>query len=326
MQPKAVRYVQLIYHSINNLSIHNHGLFTRFVLPVGVSTAALLIMVTIVGVALTVRAKNVRTKSDQNDANIKAAVMLKRYSYESVKKMTNSFAHILKESKGYGEEFINELASMSRASHVNIIISWSNRAIIYEFMLNGSLDKAISKTMSTKMDWKVLYNIAFGVAHGLEYLHNSCVSMIVHFDIKPQNILMDEDLCPKVSDFCLAKLCRNKEKVSHKSDVYSYIMVVLETIRVKTMKNAGNSRSKNVSMYFPDWIYEDLERKETMSFSRDHLIEQEENGIEVVGMLEGSLKALQVTPKPLLTLPFATPWESVADSQETSSFSTLNSS
>ena len=65
--------------------------------------------------------------------------------------------------------------------------------------------------MSTKMDWKVLYNIALGVAHGLEYLQNSCVSKIVHFDIKPQNILMDEDLCPEISDFGLANLCRNKE-------------------------------------------------------------------------------------------------------------------
>ncbi|CAN6900656.1 unnamed protein product [Brassica oleracea] len=179
-------------------------------------STALLVMVIIVAIALTVRAKNVRTKSDQNDANIEAAVMLKRYSYESVKKRTNSFAHvlgkggsgtvckgklpdtsgrdialkILKESKGDGEEFINELASMSRASHVNIVSLFgfcnegSNRAIIYEFMPNGSLDKFIelykfiSKTMSTKMDWKVLYNIALGVAHGLEYLHNSCVSKI----------------------------------------------------------------------------------------------------------------------------------------------------
>ncbi|CAH8364095.1 unnamed protein product [Eruca vesicaria subsp. sativa] len=149
---------------------------------------------------------------------------------------------------------------------------------------------------------------------------------------------MDEDLCPKISDFGLAKLCKNKEsaisllnargtigyiapevfsknfgEVSHKSDVYSYGMVVLEMIGVKNMKRVGNSRSENVSMYFPDWIYEDLERKETMSFSGVHIIEQEEKiakkmalvGLwciqtspsdhppmkEVVEMLEGSLEA-----------------------------------
>ncbi|CAH8364102.1 unnamed protein product [Eruca vesicaria subsp. sativa] len=164
----------------------------------GVSTA-LLVMVVIVAIALTVKAKDVSTKSHENDAKIEAAVMLKRYSCGSLKKMTNSFAHvlgkggsgtvykgklpdasggrnialkILEESKGDGEEFINELASMSRASHVNIVSllgfcnEGSNRAIIYDFMPNGSLDRFISKTMSTKLDWKVLYNIAVSVAHG----------------------------------------------------------------------------------------------------------------------------------------------------------------
>ncbi|XP_013611260.1 PREDICTED: probable receptor-like protein kinase At1g67000 isoform X2 [Brassica oleracea var. oleracea] len=364
----------------------------------GVSTA-LVAIVMIVATAVIVRTKSA-SRSGRNDENIEAAVMLKRYSYESVKKMTNSFAHVLGKggfgtvykgklpdasgrdialkildgSKGNGEDFINELASMSRASHVNIVSLFgfcnegSNRAIIYEFMPNGSLDKFISKTMSKKMDWKILYNIAVGVARGLEYLHNSCVSKIVHFDIKPQNILMDEDLCPKISDFGLAKLCKNKESVislldargtigyiapevfsknfggaSHKSDVYSYGMVVLEMIGAKDMKRVGNSKSDNVSMYFPDWIYEDLERRETMKFFGDNIMEEEKKIVKkmvlvglwciqtnpsdrppmrkVVEMLEGSLEALQVPPKPLSNLPFVTAWESVQDSQETSSFS-----
>ncbi|KAG2315346.1 hypothetical protein Bca4012_066171 [Brassica carinata] len=163
------------------------------------------------------------------DENIEAAVMLKRYSYDTVAKMTKSFTDrlgeggfgtvfkgnlpdatgrdialkILNESKGNGEDFINELASMSRASHVNIVSLFgfcyegSKRAIIYDFMPNGSLDMFISTNMSTKMNWITLYNIAVGVARGLEYLHNSCVPKIVHFDIKPENILMDGDLCPQ---------------------------------------------------------------------------------------------------------------------------------
>ncbi|KAL1222296.1 PR5-like receptor kinase [Cardamine amara subsp. amara] len=124
---------------------------------------------------------------------------------------------ILKESEGNGDEFINELASMSRTSHVNIVpllgfcYERNKRAIIYEFMPNGSLDQFISKSMSTKMEWERLYDILVGVSRGLEYLHNRCVSRIVHFDIKPQNILMDENLLPKSSDFGLAKLCKYKE-------------------------------------------------------------------------------------------------------------------
>ncbi|EOA19056.1 hypothetical protein CARUB_v10007716mg, partial [Capsella rubella] len=365
----------------------------------GVS-AALAVLIIIVVIAVVVRAKR---KGGLSDENIEAIVMLKRYSFKQVKKMTNSFAHvlgkggfgivykgklpdasgrdialkILKESKGNGEEFINELVSMSRASHVNIVSLFgfcyegSNRAIIYEYMPNGSLDKFISENMSTKTDWKALYNIAVGVARGLEYLHNSCVSKIVHFDIKPQNILIDEDFCPKISDFGLAKLGKKKESiismldargtvgyispemfsknyggVSHKSDVYSYGMVVLEMIGATKREEVETSTSNKSSMYFPDWVYEDLERKEAMRLLEDQIIEGEEEEIvkkmtlvglwciqtnpadrppmrKVVEMLEGSLEALQVPPKPPLDIHLVAAWETAEDSHESSTLSLL---
>ncbi|KAF8107373.1 hypothetical protein N665_0122s0018 [Sinapis alba] len=334
-------------------------------LIMGVS-AAFLVMI-IIMVAIIVRKRNAR-KNEWNTENVEAIVMLKRYSYARVKKMTNSFVHvlgeggfgtvykgklpdgnqdvavkILKESKGNGEEFINEVASMSRTSHVNIVsllgfcYEGNKRAIIYEFMPNGSLDKFISE------------------------------NKIVHFDIKPQNILMDNDLCPKISDFGLAKLCKNKESVismldargtagyiapevfsknfggvSHKSDVYSYGMVVLEMIGARNIDKDESSGSNNSSMYFPDWIYKDFERGEIMTIFGDQITEEEEKVakkmvlvglwciqtnpshrpamIKVIEMLEGSIEALQVPPKPLFFLPAMVP-ETVEDSNETSSFS-----
>ncbi|XP_023635664.1 LEAF RUST 10 DISEASE-RESISTANCE LOCUS RECEPTOR-LIKE PROTEIN KINASE-like 2.4 isoform X3 [Capsella rubella] len=364
----------------------------------GGSAALFFLMIIIVGTVVMVRARN---KKNSNYENVDAVVMLKRYSYKNVKKMTNSFAHaigkggfgtvykgklldasgrdialkILEDAKGDGDDFINELASMSIASHVNIVSLFgfcyegSKRAIIYEFMPNGSLDKFISEDMSTKMDWRTLYNIALGVAHGLEYLHNSCVSKIVHFDIKPQNILMDADFCPKISDFGLAKLCKKNDSiismlgargtvgyiapevftqsyggVSHKSDVYSYGMVVLEMIGATKREGFENSASNKSTMYFPDWIYEDLERKETMRILEDHVIEEEEEIVKkmtlvglwciqtnpgdrppmkkVVEMLEGSLEAIVVPPKPILALPAVMAWETTDESQETSSLLT----
>ncbi|XP_012840971.1 PREDICTED: probable receptor-like protein kinase At5g39020 [Erythranthe guttata] len=100
-----------------------------------------------------------------------------------------------------------------------------------------------------------LYEIAVGVAKGLQYLHTGCNTRIVHFDIKPQNILLDDDFSPKISDFGLAKLCKKKQSIlsvigargtigyiapeifsrnfggaSHKSDVYSYGMMILEMV------------------------------------------------------------------------------------------------
>ncbi|XP_010435726.1 PREDICTED: LEAF RUST 10 DISEASE-RESISTANCE LOCUS RECEPTOR-LIKE PROTEIN KINASE-like 2.2 [Camelina sativa] len=300
-------------------------------LILGVSAAALTMMITIF-VVIILRTKNER-KSDWDEQNVEAVIMLKRYSYTRVKKMTNSFAHvlgkggfgtvykgklpnsgrdiavkILKETEGNGEEFINEVASMSRTSHVNIVsllgfcYERNKRAIIYEFMPNGSLDKFVYENMSTKKDWEKLYDIAIGVSRGLEYLHNRCVSRIVHFDIKPQNILMDENLCPKISDFGLAKLCKNKESiismlhmrgtfgyispemfsknfgaVSHKSDVYSFGMVILEMIGAKNIERVKYSGSNNSSMYFPEWVYKDFEKGETTRIFGDGMTDEEEN-------------------------------------------------
>ncbi|CAH8307912.1 unnamed protein product [Eruca vesicaria subsp. sativa] len=364
-------------------------------LKLGLGVSAVLIVVIIILIMIKVRGKNQR-KNDWNAESIEAVVMLKRYSYAKVKKMTNSFAHvlgkggfgtvykgklsvggvdvavkILKEGKGTGEEFINEVASMSRTSHVNIVTllgfcyEGNKRAIVYEFMPNGSLDKFISENMPTKIEWERLYDIMVGVSRGLEYLHNRCVSRIVHFDIKPQNILMDKDLCPKIADFGLAKLCKNKESVmsmldargtvgyiapevfsnnfggvSHKSDVYSYGMVVLEMIGAKNIENFG---SNNSSMYFPEWIYKDFGRGEIMRIFGDQLTKEEERiakkmvlvglwciqtnpsdrppMIKVIEMLEGDLEALQVPPKPLFSLPTVTVPETFEDSHEISSSS-----
>ncbi|WZZ55931.1 hypothetical protein YC2023_056038 [Brassica napus] len=353
----------------------------------------------IIIIAIVIKAKaNDRRKSDWDGKNIEAVVMLKRFSYVQVKKMTKSFADvlgrggfgtvykgklpdssrdvavkILKESNENGEDFINEVASMSRTSHVNIVsllgfcYEGSKKAIIYEFMPNGSLDKFISDKMSEKMEWKTLYNIAVGVSRGLEYLHNRCVTRIVHFDIKPQNILMDGESCPKISDFGLAKLCKNNESimsmldtrgtagyiapevfsknfggVSHKSDVYSYGMVVLEMIGARDKEKAQKSGSNNKSMYFPDWIYKGVEKGEIMSFFEEQITEEDDEILvrkmvlvglwciqtnpfdrpsmsKVVEMLEGSPEALRIPPKPLLSIPAITVQGSAGEVQDTSS-------
>ena len=76
-------------------------------------------------------------------------------------------------------------------------------------MENGSLNKFIflkGEKKNIPLSWDILYKIALGVGRGIEYLHQGCDMQILHFDIKPHNILLDEDFTPKVSDFGLAKL------------------------------------------------------------------------------------------------------------------------
>ncbi|XP_057754278.1 leucine-rich repeat receptor-like serine/threonine-protein kinase BAM2 isoform X3 [Arachis stenosperma] len=264
---------------------------------------------------------------------------------------------VLTESSGSGEEFLNEVASIGRTSHMNIVSLLGfcyekyKRALIYEFMPNGSLDKFIYKQESPNaicnLDWNTLFQITIGIARGLEYLHRGCAARILHLDIKPQNILLDEDFCPKIADFGLAKICKKKEsivslqgtrgtpgyiapevfsrtfgKVSHKSDVYSYGMLILELVGGR--KNYDTGGSLTSEMYFPDWIYKDLEEQNVLG--RGLSTTEEESDMikkitlvslwciqtnpldrpsinKVVEMLEGPLQSVPYPPKPVLYSP-----------------------
>ncbi|XP_043710079.1 LEAF RUST 10 DISEASE-RESISTANCE LOCUS RECEPTOR-LIKE PROTEIN KINASE-like 2.4 [Telopea speciosissima] len=264
---------------------------------------------------------------------------------------------VLNGSIGNGEEFINEVASISTTSHVHIVtflgfcFDDSKRALIYEFMSNGSLEKFIynKKSMITcpHLGWDRLHQIAIGIARGLEYLHRGCNTQILHFDIKPHNILLDEDFCPKISDFGLAKLCPRKDSiismadtrgtigyiapevfsrnfggVSHKSDVYSYGMMVLEMVGGR--KNFDKGVDHTSEIYFPDWIYVHIGENEHLQL--DMVMTEEEEEIvrkmvlvglwciqmdplnrpsisKVVDMLEGNFESLPIPPKPFLSYP-----------------------
>ncbi|XVF20756.1 hypothetical protein REPUB_Repub12eG0030600 [Reevesia pubescens] len=274
----------------------------------------------------------------------------KPYVYKDIKKMTNKFKEklgqggygsvykgklpdgrlvavkVLSESKGNGEEFMNEVASISRTSHVNIVpllgfcYDRSKRALIYEFMPHGSLDKFIynqgSFNQSRQLEWKTLYDIALGIARGLEYLHQGCNTRILHFDIKPHNILLDENFCPKISDFGLSKLCERKESsismigargtagyiapevfsrnfggVSDKSDVYSYGMMVLEMIGGR--KNIDIGVSKTSEIYFPSWIHKHLDQAMNLNL---HGVTTEEEEEITSKLIVVSLWCIQTIP------------------------------
>ncbi|XP_058722468.1 LEAF RUST 10 DISEASE-RESISTANCE LOCUS RECEPTOR-LIKE PROTEIN KINASE-like 2.4 isoform X2 [Vicia villosa] len=224
------------------------------------------------------------------------------------------------------------------------------KALVYEFMSNGSLDKFIyNKGPETiiSVSWDNLYQIAKGIARGLEYLHRGCTTRILHFDIKPHNILLDENFSPKISDFGLAKLCPKKESiismsdqrgtmgyvapevwnrhfggVSHKSDVYSYGMMLLEMVGGRKNINADASHTSEI--YFPHWVYNKLEFGSDLR--PDIVMDTEEDEIarkmtivglwciqifpndrptmsKVVEMLEVSTSSLEIPPMPLLSSP-----------------------
>ncbi|KAL6314597.1 hypothetical protein AAG906_026937 [Vitis piasezkii] len=111
------------------------------------------------------------------------------------------------------KEFLAEVKTIGSIHHFNLVrlvgycAERSNRLLVYEFMCNGSLDKWIfNQDQEQTLNWETRKKIIHGIAEGLKYLHVHCNPNIIHFDIKPQNILLDEKFNVKISDFGLAKL------------------------------------------------------------------------------------------------------------------------
>ncbi|XVF79209.1 hypothetical protein PTKIN_Ptkin14bG0202200 [Pterospermum kingtungense] len=196
---------------------------------------------------------------------------------------------LLGKSKANGQDFINEVASIGRIHHVNVAkligfcVERSKQALVYDFMVNGSLDKIVfSEENKNILGWSKMFDIVLGVAQGIDYLHRGCDMQILHFDIKPHNILLDENFNPKVSDFGLAKLhsvddsivsltaargtigyiapelvYKNIGGISYKADVYSFGMLVMEMIGKRKDLNLFADRTSQI--YFPSWIYDRLD-------------------------------------------------------------------
>uniref|UniRef100_A0A0E0AXE5 Protein kinase domain-containing protein n=1 Tax=Oryza glumipatula TaxID=40148 RepID=A0A0E0AXE5_9ORYZ len=94
----------------------------------------------------------------------------------------------------------------SRDYPINKIKEGDIRMLVYEHMVNRSLDAHLFRNDGTILNWSTRYQIAVGVAKGLSYLHESCHDCIIHCDIKLENILLDVSFVPKVADFGMAKL------------------------------------------------------------------------------------------------------------------------
>ncbi|XP_043694855.1 rust resistance kinase Lr10-like [Telopea speciosissima] len=236
-----------------------------------------------------------------------------RYTFADIKRITNQFKEklgqgsygsvykgklsneilvavkVLNNSTGVGEDFINEVGTIGTIHHINVVrlvgfcADGYRRALVYEFLPNGSLEKFIFSrdTKRPILGWEKLQDIAIGIAKGIEYLHQGCDLRILHFDIKPHNILLDDNFNPKISDFGLAKLfskdesaismttargtigyialevfSRNFGHVSHKSDVYSFGIMLLEMVGGR--KNIDNTVENTSQVYFSQWIYNHL--------------------------------------------------------------------
>ncbi|GLJ51267.1 hypothetical protein SUGI_1090480 [Cryptomeria japonica] len=194
----------------------------------------------------------------------------------------------LEGSAGAEKQFRAEISTIGRIQHVNLVKLWGfcvkgpRRLLVYAYMANSSLNSFLfHKEGETEkvLNWKTRFNIALGTARGLVYLHEECRDRIIHCDIKPENILLDDDFRPKIADFGLAKLVgRDFSRVltttrgtrgylapewisglpiTPKVDVYSFGMMLLEIISGRRNLDLKVEESR---LYFPTWASSQIQR------------------------------------------------------------------
>ncbi|KAF8659036.1 hypothetical protein HU200_058881 [Digitaria exilis] len=169
--------------------------------------------------------------------------------------------HLIAVKKLYSEqEFANEVQSIGQIHHRNLVrmIGYckqgKHRMLVFEFMPGGSLRSFLFNPEKRRPPWRWRVEAAVAIARGLEYLHDGCSAPIIHCDIKPDNILLDEHGVPRITDFGISKLLgsqqvhttvthvrgtrgyiapewlRGDARVDTKADVYSFGVLLLEMI------------------------------------------------------------------------------------------------
>ncbi|KAF8733534.1 hypothetical protein HU200_014835 [Digitaria exilis] len=196
---------------------------------------------------------------------------LKIFSFAQMNKVTKNFSQKLGEG-GFGCVFKGTMP-VSTAVAVKRLKSMvqEDKQFRAEVQTIGMIQHAnLVCLLGFWLSWEVRYRVALGTARGLAYLHEECKDCIVHCDIKPDNILLNDNFCPKIADFGMAKLLgRDFSRVlttmrgtigylapewisgvpiAHKADVYSYGMMLLEII-------SGRRNSEKIKegkfTYFP---------------------------------------------------------------------------
>uniref|UniRef100_A0A0E0KV84 non-specific serine/threonine protein kinase n=1 Tax=Oryza punctata TaxID=4537 RepID=A0A0E0KV84_ORYPU len=217
------------------------------------------------------------------------------------------------------KQFATEIETISRVQHRNLVklygccLEGNNPLLVYEYMENGSLDKALFGTEKLNIDWPARFDICLGIARGLAYLHEESSIRVVHRDIKASNVLLDTNLNPKISDFGLAKLYDDKKThvstkvagtfgylapeyamrghMTEKVDVFAFGVVLLETLAGRPNYDDTLEEDK---IYIFEWAWELYESNNPLGIVDPSL--REFNRVEVLRAIHVALLCTQGSP------------------------------
>ncbi|KAL3624067.1 hypothetical protein CASFOL_032883 [Castilleja foliolosa] len=160
------------------------------------------------------------------------------------------------------DQFNAEIKILGRVHHPNLVTligyhaSENEMFLIHNFISGGNLERFIrEKSTEPSVDWRILHKIALDISRALTYLHHECIPRVLHRDVKPSHILLDEHHNARLSGFGEARFLEASEtgtttsvagtygyvapeyamtcRVSDKADVYSYGVVLLELVSDK---------------------------------------------------------------------------------------------
>ncbi|GLT51142.1 hypothetical protein SLA2020_245720 [Shorea laevis] len=216
-------------------------------------------------------------------------------------------------------QFVTEIATISAVQHRNLVqlygccIEGNRRLLVYEYLVNKSLDQALFGKRELHLDWPTRFSICLETASGLAYLHEESRLRIIHRDVKASNILLDAELHPKISDFGLAKLYDDKKThistrvagtigylapeyamrghLTEKADVFGFGVVALEIVSGRP--NSDNSQD-NDKIYLLEQAWTLYESNQCLGLVDPTLVEFDEN--EALRMIRVGLLCTQASP------------------------------
>ncbi|KAI3730480.1 hypothetical protein L1987_61650 [Smallanthus sonchifolius] len=303
-----------------NQSIQVKKMRQKRIMVIGVSLISFAVLILLISGVIMYRAQVWAYKkiNDNLGVQLLEGIRPQAFSYAALEKITDGFKEELGRGtfgivyKGFIEssmrhvavkklkeelaqegerEFQTEMQVIGRTHHRNLTrllgycCEGSERLLVFEYMTQGSLADVLFglKESKPKPCWMERIRMAVDIAHGILYLHEECENPIIHCDIKPQNILMDEHGGAKISDFGMAKLLghdqtrtttllrgtrgyiapewHKRQPVTVKADVYSFGIVLFNILCCR--RNVDNSLPDSEAI-LEDWVHDCYEADEVL--------------------------------------------------------------